>query len=100
VPRAARVLLVGWEGDPLQLLDPVRQVVRSLDPNMPMLKTMSYAELYRYAVVSGPGVSASLVGTLRAVALLLRIPALYGLVPYNVGRGTREIGIRMAIGAQ
>jgi ABC-type antimicrobial peptide transport system permease subunit len=50
-------------------------------------------------VVDGPGVASKLVGVLGAVGLILAIAGLYGLVAYNVNRRTREIGIRMAIGA-
>jgi ABC-type antimicrobial peptide transport system permease subunit len=74
--------------------------VRQLDPNMPMLQTMTYEALYRYATAEGPRVAVTLVGTLGAIGLLLAIAGLYGLVAYNVSRRTREIGIRMAIGAR
>ena len=94
------VLMLRTNGDPLDLVRPVQDSVRILDPNMPILQTMSYAELYRYAVVDGPGVAIKLVGTLGSVALFLAIAGLYGLVAYNVSRRTREIGIRMAIGAR
>ncbi|MEP7132787.1 MAG: ABC transporter permease, partial [Acidobacteriota bacterium] len=97
VPRLA--MLVRTNGDPLQLVKPVKDVVRTLDPNMPMLETRTYEDLYRYAIVDGPGVAVRLVGTLGAVGLVLAIAGLYGLVAYNVARRTREIGIRMAIGA-
>ena len=97
VPRM--VLLLRSGGDPLQMVKPVKEIVRTLDPNMPLLETRTYEDLYRYAAVEGPRVAVGLVGTLGAVGLLLAIAGLYGLVSYNVSRRTREIGIRIAVGA-
>jgi predicted permease len=99
-PVARMVLLLRSDGDPAQLLEPVRSVVHGLDANMPMLETRTYADLYRYATVEGPGIAIKLVGTLGTVGLLLAVAGLYGLVAYNVSRRTREIGIRIAIGAK
>jgi len=98
-PAARMVLLLRSSGDPLQMVKPLKDIVRRLDPNMPMLETRTYEDLYRYAAVDGPRVAVELVGALGAVGLLLAIAGLYGLVAYNVSRRTREIGIRMAIGA-
>jgi len=99
-PVARMILLVRSNGDPLQLVEPMKDVVRRLDANMPISEMRTYSDLYRYAAVDGPGVAVKLVGTLGAVGLVLAIAGLYGLVSYNVTRRTREIGIRMAIGAQ
>jgi predicted permease len=98
VPRM--VLLVRATGDPLQLAKPVKEIVRTLDANMPVVETRTYADLYRYSAVEGPGVAVKLVGSLGVVGLFLAIAGLYGLVAYNVTRRTREIGIRIAIGAK
>ena len=99
-PVARLVLLVKSSGDPLDLVRPVTEAVRSLDANMPMSETRTYEDLYRYSFVEGPGIAIHLVGTLGAVGLALTIAGLYGLVAYNVSRRTREIGIRIAIGAK
>jgi predicted permease len=98
-PMARMVLLVHTTGDPLQLAGPVREIVRALDPDLPILETRTYQDLVRYHTVDGPGVAIRMVGTMGAVALVLAIAGLYGLMAYNVTRRTREIGIRMAIGA-
>src|SRR5207253_7611286 len=98
-PVSRMVLLLRSTGDPLELVSPVKDVVRALDPNLPISEMRTYEDLYRYHAVEGPRIAIELVGTMGAIGLLLAIAGLHGLVAYNVSRRTREIGIRMAIGA-
>src|SRR6266481_4851170 len=97
VPRM--VLMLRSSGDPLQLIQPVKDVVRTLDPNLPMLHIMSYEDYYLNQAVEGPRIAMKLVGAMGGVGLVLAVAGLYGLVAYNVSRRTREIGIRIALGA-
>ena len=98
-PLSRMTLLVRSSGDPLQLIQPLKDAVRTLDANLPMLQTRAYEDLYLNMAVRGPNIAVQLVGAMGAAGLLLTIAGLYGLVAYNVSRRTREIGIRIALGA-
>ena len=74
-------------------------MVQSLDPNQPMFNVRAYGDYYQNRVVEAPRLIIGLVSAMGLVGLVLSVAGLYGLVAYNVNRRTREIGIRMAIGA-
>ena len=98
-PSRPMFLMAASAGDPSVLAAPLREMVRGLDPNLPIYNLRSMEEFYEIRVVTLLRVVSNLVAAMGLMGLLLALTGLYGLVAYAASRRTREIGIRMAIGA-
>ena len=93
------IVLAQSLGDAATLAAPLRDVVRGLDANLPIYNVRTMEQLYRMRAVGIFNVLVSTVAAMGIMGLSLSIVGLYGLVSYAAARRTREIGIRMAIGA-
>jgi putative ABC transport system permease protein len=85
-------------GTSAALIEPVRNVIRTLDPVLPIGEIVP-AEARFAEAIDQPRFVLVMMGAFAAVALVLAAVGIYGLVSFTVVRRTREIGIRKAIGA-
>lgn len=93
-------LLLHTAGPPADVAGPLRQVVRSIDPGQPVFGVSTMAEFFDQRAKNMLNMLIRTIAGMGILGLVLALVGLYGLISYSVGLRHREIGIRMAIGAE
>ena len=92
-------LVLRTENDPLQYAGAIRREVWAVDPSQPIYDMSTMRQVLARAV-SLPRLSMTLMAVFAGTALILATLGIYGVISYSVARRTKELGLRMALGAE